>query len=263
MDIKKISLLLVKFLSFFAISCKEVVVQSDIFYCIQQGDIKAVKAWVKSKPDISVINQEGRSVLIAAVLTRNHKIVQEILDSEVNVNLRDYYGKTALDYAVDHGCRKMIMPLIWANAKVTTAANELWVKQIVSNNEDYWLFYCGFRLIRLAIVLYVAFFLCVGISAVFELAGSRPHDWPIWFAYAVPLTVHISVLLLMGWSLLSAVILGWLWIWGIIENEGFSMLFLVFVVPYIVILLIGIGYVQGYAVSCWRDKSRVYLLAKE
>lgn len=36
------------------------------------------------------------------------EIVQELVDVGANQNLRDRYGKTALDYAKEQGYRKMI-----------------------------------------------------------------------------------------------------------------------------------------------------------
>lgn len=63
--------------------------------------------------DIDHQNDYGYTALIEAVaLTDGSKvyqeIVQELVDAGVNQNLRDRYGKTALDYAKEQGYRKMI-----------------------------------------------------------------------------------------------------------------------------------------------------------
>ena len=63
--------------------------------------------------DIDHQNDYGYTALIEAVaLTDGSKvyqeIVQELMDAGVNQNLRDRYGKTALDYAKEQGYRKMI-----------------------------------------------------------------------------------------------------------------------------------------------------------
>lgn len=63
--------------------------------------------------DIDHQNDSGYTALIEAVaLTDGSKvyqeIVQELMDAGVNQNLRDRYGKTALDYAKEQGYRKMI-----------------------------------------------------------------------------------------------------------------------------------------------------------
>ena len=63
--------------------------------------------------DIDHQNDYGYTALIEAVaLTDGSKvyqeIVQELMDAGVNQNLRDRYGKAALDYAKEQGYRKMI-----------------------------------------------------------------------------------------------------------------------------------------------------------
>lgn len=67
----------------------------------------------KGHLDIDHQNDYGYTALIEAVaLTDGSKvyqeIVQELVDVGANQNLRDRYGKTALDYAKEQGYRKMI-----------------------------------------------------------------------------------------------------------------------------------------------------------
>jgi hypothetical protein len=103
----------------------------DIFYEISKGNRKAVNAWVKSKPDTTICNEQGQSVLHAAVLTGDKKIVKAILKSNVDVNMLDKSGTTALDCAIDHGYKSIILEMIKHKAKVTTMENAEFVKVII------------------------------------------------------------------------------------------------------------------------------------
>lgn len=72
-----------------------------------------IPAAEKGQLDIDHQNDYGYTALIEAVaLTDGSKvyqeIVQELVDVGANQNLRDRYGKTALDYAKEQGYRKMI-----------------------------------------------------------------------------------------------------------------------------------------------------------
>ncbi|HSW75716.1 MAG TPA: ankyrin repeat domain-containing protein, partial [Candidatus Saccharimonadales bacterium] len=46
----------------------------DIFHAISRGNIKTVNAWVKLNSNLSICNEQGQSVLHAAVLANNKNI---------------------------------------------------------------------------------------------------------------------------------------------------------------------------------------------
>ena len=106
-------------------------VQSDIFYEIARCNNKAVKAWIKSKPDLSICNQQGQSVLTAAVLTGNFRVVLAVLRTKVDVNAVDNQGKTALDYAVQHHYDKIVCKLAYRKAQVTSSEATEYVQKVV------------------------------------------------------------------------------------------------------------------------------------
>jgi hypothetical protein len=141
-------------------------VQNDIFYEIAQGNKKAVKAWLKIKPDLSIKNEQGRSVLTVAVLCSDHKIAKMLVKAGVAINAIDASGKTALDHAVENGSVKVVYDLIKKDGKVTTADNLYRLKSIIKDRSHSLLmrfavlfFVGGVLFIPLAIC---AFALCVG-----------------------------------------------------------------------------------------------------
>lgn len=103
----------------------------DIFYAISHNKRKAVNAWVKSSPNASIRDDQGQSVLHAAVLTGDRSMVQKMLKTHVDVNMLDKAGKTALDYGVDHGNKKIILELLNHKAQVTTMGNVDQIKMII------------------------------------------------------------------------------------------------------------------------------------
>lgn len=103
----------------------------DIFYEISKGNRKAVNAWARSKPDTAIRNEQGQSVLHAAVLVGDKSTVKAILKSNVDVNMLDKSGTTALDHAIDYGQRAIVLELIKHKAKVTTVENAEFVKVFI------------------------------------------------------------------------------------------------------------------------------------
>ncbi len=128
----------------------------DIFHAISRGNIKTVNAWVKLNSNLSICNEQGQSVLHAAVLANNKNIVKLLLKSSINVNEIDKKGKTALDYAIDYGYESIVLELGKHKAKVTTEQNAEFVK-ILLENEPTGLFFSivkifvGYGLISLAV----------------------------------------------------------------------------------------------------------------
>ena len=131
MRINILSLFLVNFLTVCSIYSTNTTVQSDIFYEISQGNLKAVKKWVSSKPDVSVCNDQGQSVLTAAVLTGSYNMVKAVLKSAVDINMLDQKGKTALDWACDYGYEKIVLMFVKKGAKVTNQDSLQQAKLIV------------------------------------------------------------------------------------------------------------------------------------
>jgi uncharacterized membrane protein len=97
-------------------------IQNDIFYEIAQGNNKAVKAWLKTKPDLSIKNEQGQSVLHVAALRGDRNLVKMLIKAGVVINAIDASGQTALDLAIKHFCNQAIVfDLVKKGGKVTNA----------------------------------------------------------------------------------------------------------------------------------------------
>ncbi len=114
-----------------AVQAKLPVVQSDIFYEISQGNTKAIKAWLKSKPDVSIKNQQGQTLLHGAVLAENRSIIKMLVKAGVEVNALDNAGKTALDLSVESGLVKITYDLLKKKALIASVANEKPLKDLI------------------------------------------------------------------------------------------------------------------------------------
>jgi ankyrin repeat protein len=77
-------------------------VPSDIFYAVRKGNVKAVKACLKTTPDLAVCDTKGHSLLAVAAMRGDKAMVRMLIDAGAMVNETDAHGKTALDYAIEH-----------------------------------------------------------------------------------------------------------------------------------------------------------------
>ena len=107
----------------------------DIFHEISQCRYRAVKNWIKSKPNLLICDEQGQSVLHAAVLTGRKSMVSLVLQYRVDINALDNQGKTALDLAIESAStkedRKIILMLISKHGRVTSYQNALYAKDVV------------------------------------------------------------------------------------------------------------------------------------
>jgi hypothetical protein len=122
MKSKLVLFCIVSFLTIFSIYSKSPVhpVQSDIFYEISRGNKKSIKTWLQPKPDLSIKNAQGQTVLIAAVQAGQRELVTMLVKAGAQVNAIDHAGKTALDYAVAQGNKNIALMLVHHKAKVTS-----------------------------------------------------------------------------------------------------------------------------------------------
>ena len=140
-----------------AVQAKLQIIQSDIFYELSKGNTKAVKAWLKSKPDLSVKNEQGQTLLHAATIAGKNDIVKMLAKAGIAMNVVDHVGKTALDYAVELNQNSIAFKLVKNKAKLTTLANQEHLRQMYKKRYKklYWIF--GGLIIG-AIVLFVIVF---------------------------------------------------------------------------------------------------------
>ncbi len=106
-------------------------VKNDIFHDIAWGNEKAVKFWIKSKPDLMVLNDQGQTVLHVAVQSGNRKIVKMLTKAGVGLNVLDKQGKTALDHAVEVGHVKISYDLVKKKALIACAYNQQPLKKLI------------------------------------------------------------------------------------------------------------------------------------
>ena len=116
-------ILFLTLVGFAVANAQPVVIQKDIFYEISKNNIRAIQFWLKTKPDLSITNNQGQTVLGAAVIANKRNMVKFLIKAGANVNALDRSKKTALDYAVESDNVKISATLAKYYAKVTTAEN--------------------------------------------------------------------------------------------------------------------------------------------
>ncbi|MBP7854329.1 ankyrin repeat domain-containing protein [Candidatus Babeliales bacterium] len=135
------------------------VASSDIFQAIEQGDKKAVKAWIKSKPNLSIKNGNGQTLLGAAVCAGKRSIVKSLIKAGADVNALDSASKTALDHAVENKLGKVAFMLIQHKAHVTSDVNLQRLKELCGSKAQanqrscsLWKRFFGFGLLCLLMI---------------------------------------------------------------------------------------------------------------
>ncbi len=105
----------------------------DIFRAIEVRDKRAISQWLKNKPDLNVVNDQGQTVLVVAVQAGNKSLIHRLLRNNVDVNALDKNGETALDYAAKLGHKQIILELASKNAKVSSIVNLEIVQDIIES----------------------------------------------------------------------------------------------------------------------------------
>ena len=111
---------LVFLISVFAVASMFASAKNDVFYEISKGSVGKIKSWLKTKPDLTVRNALGMSVLHAAVLSGSSDMVAMLVRSGAVVNALDSKGQTALDSAVIMHNNKIAYQLVKFGGKVTS-----------------------------------------------------------------------------------------------------------------------------------------------
>lgn len=118
------------------------IVQSDIFYEIKKGNNKAVKAWLKENPDLSVKNDQGQTVLTYAAIQNRVALVKLFLKSGVEINAIDTTNRTVLDYVVEAKNNRFLNVLLHQGARVAQKTNlvvlEKYMQWQVHTKKSFW-----------------------------------------------------------------------------------------------------------------------------
>ncbi|MBI2344743.1 ankyrin repeat domain-containing protein [Candidatus Dependentiae bacterium] len=108
--------------------------KDQAFYPIRQKDAYSLQSIFVKNFDFAHRNNEGQTILHIAVIMNNWQAVKVILKSGFsNINQLDKHGKTAMDYAVEYGYRKMVKKLIKKQGKVTSLENAIYTKELLSS----------------------------------------------------------------------------------------------------------------------------------
>ncbi len=135
--------LYIKLLSVLLLSLTTFGYSQNIFRAIEVRDRRAISQWLKNKPDFSVVNDQGQTLLIAAVQAGNKSLVHRLLKKNVDVNVLDGHGKSALDYAVELDYEPIARQLIYHKGVVTNIKNQEYCKNITLSNNPWKIFVSG------------------------------------------------------------------------------------------------------------------------
>ncbi|CAK4676830.1 unnamed protein product [Aphanomyces euteiches] len=109
---------------------------------IRKGDIDQLQEWLNGSPqEIDQLDEKGKTALIHAVVTKQDKLVELILQHEPNVEAIDKTGKTALMYAADSGNHRVVTMLLEQFADIDMEDFEgntalMIVSDVIKNNAD-------------------------------------------------------------------------------------------------------------------------------
>lgn len=230
----------------------------DIFYEISHKNFKAINSWLKPKPDTSICNEQGQSILHTAVLTGNNKIVKAILKTSIDVNMLDKFGKTALDYAVEYGNINIILNLVTHKAKVTSLQESKYVAQLVQQERKKFWMILAFKVgILVPLVLLVGTLLGGYIvETIFGLAMNMTAATTLSYII-VGTTIAICECFLIPWYL--ALPLGFIWANVMLETSGMIVIILP-VAALIGVVAVGIVGALHYTYHTIRPEEDLYLL---
>ncbi len=176
----------------------------DIFYEIAKGHHKAVKQWRDTKPDVSIRDEQGQSIVHAAVQTGDLHMVKLILSCHGDVNILSKAGQTALDLAIDYGNKDIIFALIYKKALVTTLDNQKYVQALFEEIKNNFIY----RLTRFIVGAFVAVILYIPIVRLVVLFGSESAILFVFLAIPVlcayGFVIYTVYLAIRSVSLLSA-----------------------------------------------------------
>ncbi|CAK4953561.1 unnamed protein product [Aphanomyces euteiches] len=109
---------------------------------IRKGDIDQLQEWLNGSPqEIDQLDEKVKTALIHAVVTKQDKLVELILQHEPNVDAIDKTGKTALMYAADSGNHRVVTMLLEQFADIDMEDFEgntalMIVSDVIKNNAD-------------------------------------------------------------------------------------------------------------------------------
>jgi ankyrin repeat protein len=137
MDISKKSIFILLACSTAIAHAKQPSVPTDIFGAIAQQKTDNVRVWLRKTPKLELTNQQGQTLLHAAVDAGNARMVFLLVKAGVQVNAVDLAGKTALDYALEQKKSRMARYLIKNHGTINVPANQFDLEKMEKKNKIY------------------------------------------------------------------------------------------------------------------------------
>lgn len=85
----------------------------DLFRRLRTED---PEAFLSSEPDLTAVNDRGRSLLQEAIASRKLDLAAELVKRKIDLNIQDESGSTALHYAAAHDAQALAEQIIAAGA---------------------------------------------------------------------------------------------------------------------------------------------------
>ena len=90
----------------------------ELFEIIEEGDLNEIESSIKNGCDINATDDNNNTALMSAICFKP-EVVELLLDSGANVNMKNYLGWTALMMASDYGYKEVVKLLIDNNADIS------------------------------------------------------------------------------------------------------------------------------------------------
>ena len=84
---------------------RHVCTQQQFMEAVCDGSVSAVQAMIQSGEDVELCDEDGKTLLILAVLRGQRRIAQDLIQAGANINARDQRGTSALIAASMRGYR--------------------------------------------------------------------------------------------------------------------------------------------------------------
>lgn len=95
-----------------AVSQRNFVNDTPLHTACTWGELEPVEILIANGADVRTQGEKGCSVLFSAIIGENADVVRLMLAAGANVSIRNEWGRTALEYAVNMSASKVIIDLL-------------------------------------------------------------------------------------------------------------------------------------------------------
>ncbi len=100
-------------------------VPDRLAYFARSGNLPLLRILVDKGADYAFVDEDGRTLLHHAILSKNTEVIEYLLDLGLDVNAEDKEGKTPLHYAVDSESKDVVEYLLKRGANPNSVDNSL------------------------------------------------------------------------------------------------------------------------------------------